>query len=53
MLRPANYIGPGQSETFAAASFAGQIARIERGLARRFWRSATSPQGATSSMCRT
>jgi GDP-4-dehydro-6-deoxy-D-mannose reductase len=33
VLRPANYIGPGQSETFAVASFAGQIARIERGLA--------------------
>ncbi|MCJ2144197.1 NAD-dependent epimerase/dehydratase family protein [Methylobacterium sp. E-066] len=33
VLRPSNYIGPGQSETFVAASFAGQIARIERGLA--------------------
>lgn len=33
VLRAANYIGPGQSETFVAASFAGQIARIERGLA--------------------
>jgi len=31
VLRPSNYIGPGQSETFVAASFAGQIARIERG----------------------
>ncbi|MCJ2056454.1 NAD(P)-dependent oxidoreductase [Methylobacterium sp. J-048] len=33
VLRPSNYIGSGQSETFVAASFAGQIARIERGLA--------------------
>ncbi|MHB2204960.1 NAD-dependent epimerase/dehydratase family protein [Methylobacterium sp. CM6257] len=33
VLRPSNYIGPGQSETFVVASFAGQIARIERGLA--------------------
>ncbi|KAA0109430.1 NAD-dependent epimerase/dehydratase family protein [Methylobacterium sp. P1-11] len=32
VLRPSNYIGPGQSETFVVASFAGQIARIERGL---------------------
>ncbi|SDO26853.1 GDP-4-dehydro-6-deoxy-D-mannose reductase [Methylobacterium phyllostachyos] len=33
VLRPSNYIGPGQAETFVVASFAGQIARIERGLA--------------------
>ena len=33
VLRPSNYIGPGQSETFVVASFAGQIARIERGEA--------------------
>lgn len=33
VLRPSNYIGPGQAETFVAASLAGQIARIERGLA--------------------
>ena len=33
VLRPSNYIGPGQSETFVVASFAGRIARIERGLA--------------------
>jgi GDP-4-dehydro-6-deoxy-D-mannose reductase len=33
VLRPSNYIGPQQSETFVVASFAGQIARIERGLA--------------------
>ncbi len=33
VLRPSNYIGPGQSETFVVASLAGQIARIERGLA--------------------
>jgi GDP-4-dehydro-6-deoxy-D-mannose reductase len=33
VLRPSNYIGPGQSETFVVASFAAQIARIERGLA--------------------
>ena len=32
-LRLSNYIGPHQSETFVAASFAGQIARIEHGLA--------------------
>ncbi|MFF9554081.1 NAD-dependent epimerase/dehydratase family protein [Methylobacterium fujisawaense] len=32
VLRPSNYIGAGQSETFVVASFAGQIARIERGL---------------------
>ncbi len=33
VLRPSNYIGAGQGETFVVASFAGQIARIERGLA--------------------
>lgn len=33
MLRPSNYIGPGQSEVFVASSFAAQIARIERGRA--------------------
>ncbi|MGH1592017.1 NAD-dependent epimerase/dehydratase family protein [Methylobacterium phyllosphaerae] len=33
VLRPSNYIGAGQSETFVVASFAAQIARIERGLA--------------------
>ena len=33
VLRPSNYIGPGQSEAFVAPSFAGQIARIEAGLA--------------------
>jgi GDP-4-dehydro-6-deoxy-D-mannose reductase len=33
VLRPSNYIGPGQAETFVVASLAGQIARIERGLA--------------------
>jgi GDP-4-dehydro-6-deoxy-D-mannose reductase len=33
VLRPSNYIGPGQSEVFVASSFAAQIARIERGLA--------------------
>lgn len=32
VLRPSNYIGPGQSEMFVASSFAAQIARIERGL---------------------
>ena len=32
VLRPSNYIGPRQAETFVVASFAGQIARIERGL---------------------
>lgn len=32
VLRPSNYIGPGQAETFVAASLASQIARIERGL---------------------
>lgn len=30
-FRPFNHIGPGQSEDFAVASFAAQIARIERG----------------------
>jgi GDP-4-dehydro-6-deoxy-D-mannose reductase len=33
VLRPSNYLGPGQSEAFVVASFAAQIARIERGLA--------------------
>jgi GDP-4-dehydro-6-deoxy-D-mannose reductase len=33
VLRPSNYVGPGQSETFVVASLAAQIARIERGLA--------------------
>ncbi len=32
-LRPFNHIGPGQDERFVVASFAGQIARIEAGLA--------------------
>jgi len=32
-LRPFNHAGPGQSEAFALASFAGQIARIEAGQA--------------------
>lgn len=32
-FRPFNHIGPGQSERFAAPSFAAQIARIEAGLA--------------------
>ena len=32
VMRPFNHIGPGQSEDFAVASFAGQIARIEAGL---------------------
>lgn len=32
IVRPFNHIGPGQSETFVAASFAAQIARIEAGL---------------------
>jgi len=32
IMRPFNHIGPGQSEAFVAASFAGQIARIEAGL---------------------
>jgi GDP-4-dehydro-6-deoxy-D-mannose reductase len=31
-VRPFNYIGPGQSERFVAASFAKQIAAIEAGL---------------------
>ena len=31
-FRPFNHIGPGQSERFAIASFAAQIARIEAGL---------------------
>lgn len=31
-LRPFNHIGPGQSERFAIAAFAAQIARIEAGL---------------------
>lgn len=31
-LRPANHIGPGQTERFAVAAFARQIARIEAGL---------------------
>ncbi|WP_238228966.1 NAD-dependent epimerase/dehydratase family protein [Methylorubrum aminovorans] len=33
ILRPFNHIGPGQDERFVIASFAGQIARIEVGLA--------------------
>lgn len=33
VLRPFNHIGPGQSEKFVVASFAGQIAKIEVGLA--------------------
>jgi GDP-4-dehydro-6-deoxy-D-mannose reductase len=33
VLRPSNYIGPGQGEIFMVSSFASQIARIERGLA--------------------
>ena len=33
VLRPFNHIGPGQDERFVVASFAGQIARIEAGLA--------------------
>lgn len=32
IMRPFNHIGPGQSEAFVAASFAGQIARIEAGV---------------------
>ncbi len=32
-LRPFNHTGPGQTEAFAVPSFAGQIARIEAGLA--------------------
>jgi GDP-4-dehydro-6-deoxy-D-mannose reductase len=33
VLRPFNHTGPGQDERFVAPSLAGQIARIERGLA--------------------
>jgi GDP-4-dehydro-6-deoxy-D-mannose reductase len=33
IARPFNHTGPGQSEAFVAPSFAGQIARIEAGLA--------------------
>lgn len=33
ILRPFNHIGPGQDERFVVPSFAGQIARIEAGLA--------------------
>ena len=33
VLRPFNHIGPGQDERFVVPSFAGQIARIEAGLA--------------------
>jgi GDP-4-dehydro-6-deoxy-D-mannose reductase len=33
VLRPFNHIGPGQDERFVVASFAGQIARIEAGVA--------------------
>lgn len=33
ILRPFNHIGPGQDERFVVASLAGQIARIEAGLA--------------------
>jgi len=33
VLRPFNHIGPGQSAHFVLPSFAGQIARIEAGLA--------------------
>ncbi len=32
-LRPFNHAGPGQSEAFVVPAFAGQIARIEAGLA--------------------
>jgi GDP-4-dehydro-6-deoxy-D-mannose reductase len=32
-LRPFNHTGPGQTEDFVAPAFAGQIARIEAGLA--------------------
>lgn len=32
-MRPFNHTGPGQSEAFVVPSFAGQIARIEAGLA--------------------
>lgn len=31
-VRPFNHLGPGQSERFVVASFAAQIARIEKGL---------------------
>ena len=33
VLRPFNHVGPGQDERFVLPSFAGQIARIEAGLA--------------------
>lgn len=33
IFRPFNHIGPGQRETFAASSFARQVAAMERGLA--------------------
>jgi GDP-4-dehydro-6-deoxy-D-mannose reductase len=33
VVRPFPHTGPGQTETFAIPSFAGQIARIEAGLA--------------------
>ncbi|MDX6560865.1 MAG: GDP-4-dehydro-6-deoxy-D-mannose reductase [Gaiellales bacterium] len=33
VVRPFPHTGPGQTETFAIASFAGQIARIEAGIA--------------------
>ena len=33
MVRPFPHTGPGQGETFAIPSFAGQIARIEAGFA--------------------
>jgi len=32
IARPFNHTGPGQAEAFAVPSFAGQIARIEKGL---------------------
>ncbi len=31
-MRPLNHVGPGQSEGFAVAAFARQVARIEKGL---------------------